>query len=143
MTNAAPSYVQAIKDQVSRLAWSEIEKQTGLSSTSLKEAARTFVQSKRSLIIVGQGVLRAEGGYGTTVNLLELLLLTGKLEQPGCGLAPLAEENNDQGAVEMGTVTEFLPGAIDLDQCRGQEDVGFSLGTGSSFRGRPLLDEYA
>jgi formate dehydrogenase alpha subunit len=45
------------------------------------------------------------------VALLDLLLLTGKLDQPGCGFAPLAEENNDQGAVEMGTVAEFLPGA--------------------------------
>jgi formate dehydrogenase alpha subunit len=46
--------------------------------------------------------------------LLDLLLLTGKLDQPGCGFAPLAEENNDQGAVEMGTVTEFLPGVRPL-----------------------------
>ena len=29
-------------------------------------------------------------------DLLDLLLLTGKLDGPGCGFAPLAEENNDQ-----------------------------------------------
>ena len=28
-------------------------------------------------------------------------MLIGKLDQPGCGFAPLSEENNDQGAVEM------------------------------------------
>ena len=88
---------------------------TGVSSTTIKAAARTIGQAKRSLILVGQGVLRAEGGYGTTMNLLDLLLLMGKLDQSGCGLAPLAEENNDQGAVEMGAVSELLPGANDLE----------------------------
>jgi len=47
-------------------------------------------------------------------TLLDLLLLTGHHGRPGCGLAPLAEENNDQGAVEMGAVTEFLPGPADV-----------------------------
>jgi formate dehydrogenase alpha subunit len=40
--------------------------------------------------------------------------LSGKLTAQGCGFAPLAEENNDQGAVEMGAVAELLPGALDL-----------------------------
>ena len=140
LTNASPSYVQAIKDHVGRLAWSEIEKQTGLTSTSLQEAARTFVQSQRSLIVVGQAVLRAEGGYGTTVNLLDLLLLTGKLQQPGCGLAPLAEENNDQGAAEMGAVTEFLPGAIELDNTEARNTFASAWGQDlPSGEGRSLI----
>jgi formate dehydrogenase alpha subunit len=46
------------------------------------------------------------------LNLLDCLVLTGKLTVPGCGFAPLAKENNDQGAVEMGAVAEFLPGAL-------------------------------
>ena len=50
----------------------------------------------------------------SVVNLLDLLLLSGKLTAPGCGFAPLAEENNDQGAVEMGAVAELLPGALNL-----------------------------
>ena len=56
----------------------------------------------------GQGVLRHPGGPEITTNLLDLLLLTGHHGRPGCGLAPLAEENNDQGAVEMGAIAEFL-----------------------------------
>ncbi len=45
---------------------------------------------------------------------LDLLIVMGKLSKPGCGLAPLAEENNEQGAVEMGAVAELLPGAIEV-----------------------------
>ena len=57
------------------------------------------------------------------MNLLDLLLLLGKLDQPGCGLAPLAEENNDQGAIEMGAVAEFLPGPVDMTDKSGRDRV--------------------
>jgi len=66
------------------------------------------------VILVGQGVLRSPGGYGISMNLLDLLLLTGKLMNPGCGLAPLAEENNDQGALEMGGLGDVLPGGTPI-----------------------------
>ena len=66
------------------------------------------------MILAGQLLLRSEHGYRGCVTLLDLLLLIGKLDGPGCGFAPLAEENNDQGAVEMGTVAEYLPGARPL-----------------------------
>jgi formate dehydrogenase alpha subunit len=50
-----------------------------------------------------------------TTTLLDLLLLTGHHGLAGCGVAPLAEENNDQGAVEMGATAEYLPGPADLE----------------------------
>jgi len=65
-------------------------------------------------VLAGQGLLRSAGGLGGSLNLLDLLLLMGKLDQPGSGFAPLAEENNDQGAIEMGAVAEYLPGTCDI-----------------------------
>ena len=114
LVQRAPSYVQAISKAVEGFPWKAIEEETGASSSVLKEIVRAFAQAARTVTLVGQGVLRAPRGHGIVTNLLDLLLLTGKHNQPGCGLAPLAEENNDQGAVEMGTVAEFLPGPADL-----------------------------
>jgi len=76
--------------------------------------AASLAGGRRVVMVAGQALLRSQGGYGICLNLLDLLLLTGKLTAPGCGFAPLAEENNDQGAVEMGAVAELLPGARDL-----------------------------
>ncbi|UCE62994.1 MAG: NADH-quinone oxidoreductase subunit NuoG [Nitrospirota bacterium] len=123
LSSRSPEYVQAISEQIGRVAWSEIEGRTGLPPTSFKESARAFEKADRGVILVGQGVLRAPGGYGITVNLLDLLLLTGKLSRLGCGLAPLSEENNDQGAIEMGAVSEFLPGARDLNDTQGRKEL--------------------
>lgn len=114
LSQRAPGYLQAIGDAVHNLSWSAIEHATGHSVLSIKEAARAFAGAARTVIIVGAGVLRAPGASGLAATLQDLLLLTGHHGRPGCGLAPLAEQNNDQGAVEMGTVAECLPGPCDL-----------------------------
>ncbi|MDE3117688.1 MAG: NADH-quinone oxidoreductase subunit NuoG [Nitrospirota bacterium] len=115
LSQKAPAYLQAIRDAVHALSWPTIEAATGSSAASFKEAARAFARTARAVIIIGAGVLREPGASGLAATLQDLLLLTGHHGRPGCGLAPLAEQNNDQGAVEMGAVTECLPGPCDLD----------------------------
>ncbi len=114
LARQAPAYVSAIAQAVQRLSWPELEAATGATQTALRDAARVLAQAGRLVVLLGPGGLRNPGGYNTAVNLLDLLLLTGHHGRPGCGFAPLAEENNDQGAVEMGTVAEFLPGPIEV-----------------------------
>lgn len=114
LSQRAPDFVQALKDKTQALEWSHLEQATGSSKSALAEAGGVLARSARIVILVGPGVLRTPGGEEVTTLLQDLLLLTGHLGQPGCGVAPLAEENNDQGAVEMGAVAEYLPGPIDL-----------------------------
>jgi formate dehydrogenase alpha subunit len=111
----ATGFVQAVHEAVQQLSWAELEQAAGATAAQMQEAAQVIASGRRVIILVGSGVLRHPGGSAVTTNLLDLLLLTGKLSQRGCGLALLAEENNDQGAVEMGTVAEFLPGPSDLN----------------------------
>lgn len=115
LAQKAPGYVQAVSEAVRRLSWQAIERATGSSSQSFIDATRSFTRTARAVILVGQGVLRAPDGSGLTATLLDLLLLTGHHGLPGCGVAPLAEENNDQGAVEMGAALEYLPGPSDAN----------------------------
>ena len=114
LTQRAADYVRAVEQALRAISWETIEQVTETKRQAWSDMARVLAGASRAVIIVGQGVLRMPGGYGAAVNLLDLLLLTGQLGKPGCGLAPLAEENNDQGAVEMGTVAECLPGPNDL-----------------------------
>ena len=109
---SATAYGNDLLARLSGMPWSRLENQTGYGLSEFAQAAETFGQANKVVIVVGQGVLRAPGGYGVTMNLLDLLLLTGKLQNTGCGLAPLAEENNDQGAFEMGSLSEMLPGGM-------------------------------
>lgn len=109
----APGYVGAVADALASLTWPALEAASGAAAHALQAAADALLRGKRTVVLIGQGVLRHPGGYAAAMNLLDLLILLGRHDQPGCGLAPLAEENNEQGAVELGAVPEFLPGARD------------------------------
>ena len=121
LTQRAPGYVQTIGEALRSISWDSIETATGKPPAAWRDAARVFAAAKRAVIVVGQGVLRHPGGAGIATNLLDLLLLTGHHGRPGCGLAPLAEENNDQGAIEMGAVAEFLPGPSEVTDRQARE----------------------
>lgn len=114
LAQRAPAFVKAIGEAVKALPWPAIEQQAGATAASLTDAARTFAKTSRAVILAGQGVLRQPGGFGLMTTLLDLLLLTGHHSLASCGVAPLAEENNDQGAVEMGATAEYLPGPAEL-----------------------------
>jgi len=114
LTQRQPAYVQAVTDALQQISWEALEAVTGATRSSFTEAVKILAGGRRVIILAGQGLLRSKHGYTGSVDLLDLLLLLGKLDQPGCGFAPLAEENNDQGAVEMGAVAEYLPGPYDV-----------------------------
>lgn len=122
----APDYVSAITDSLRALDWHDLTALTGAPREQFDAIARHMSRGRRVVILAGQELLRSERGYYACVNLLDLLLLLGKLTAPGCGFAPLAEENNDQGAVEMGAVGEFLPGPHDLSDQEAREKLNRS-----------------
>ncbi|MCP9446688.1 MAG: NADH-quinone oxidoreductase subunit NuoG [Nitrospira sp.] len=113
LTRRHPSYVNDLREALAQVTWREIETATGKNAASFSAAAKTIAEGRQVVVLVGQSLLRSADGYWNSLNLLDLLLVIGKLDQAGCGFAPLAEENNDQGAIEMGAAAEFLPGPCD------------------------------
>ena len=105
----AGDYVSRVRSAATAVPYAE-----GVSETTLRAIAKAFASARRGVILIGQDLLQAPGGHEAAVNLLDFLLLTGKLTQAGWGLAPLTEENNEQGALEMGATAEYLPGPADL-----------------------------
>lgn len=116
-----PLYVEAVTAALREFSWADLHQATGIEPDAFIHAAKALAAGRRVIVLAGPLLLRSERGYIGSLTLLDLLILTGKLDQPGCGFAPLAEENNDQGAVEMGAVTEFLPGACLIDEAAGRE----------------------
>ncbi|MCA9500046.1 MAG: NADH dehydrogenase (quinone) subunit G, partial [Nitrospira sp.] len=75
----ARSYVNDMTARLEALSWDAIQAQTGLASDMFTQAVQMFAKVEKVVILVGPGVLRSVGGFGTTMNLLDLLLVTGKL----------------------------------------------------------------
>ncbi|HEY5626498.1 MAG TPA: NADH-quinone oxidoreductase subunit NuoG, partial [Nitrospira sp.] len=120
----SPEYVAAISQAAARHSWPDIEGATGATREVFAQMAAGLAKARRVIVLGGQDLLRSSGGYAVSLNLLDLLLLLGKLSAPGCGFAPLAEENNDQGAIEMGAVAEYLPGFLHASRTEVRAQLG-------------------
>lgn len=109
-TGKHPQALAALKQAVAGLSLEDIAAHCGVTVARINEAAAVFAEAPRSVIICGEGIVRRPGGYQHVLALIDLAWLTGKLGRPGCGINTMVEEVNEQGAVDMGAVPEFLPG---------------------------------
>lgn len=109
-TGAAPGAFAALKAAVAGLSWDDLTAQTGVTRDTAVEMARLYADAPRAVILCAEGVTRQANGYASVLNLVDLAWVTGKLTRPGCGVNALAEEVNEQGAVDMGVAPELLPG---------------------------------
>jgi formate dehydrogenase alpha subunit len=119
----APAYLSAVTQALQQISWDSLAVATGIARENFVAMAKTVSGGRRVVVLAGQGILQQAGGFGTCLNLLDGLILTGKLTATGCGFAPLAKENNDQGAVEMGAVAEFLPGPLETSEKAAREQI--------------------
>ncbi|MEC4673548.1 MAG: NADH-quinone oxidoreductase subunit NuoG [Nitrospirota bacterium] len=145
LVSKASGFVEAIRKAVSALPWSKLEECCGWDQSVFDDAARTLHAANRCVALVGPGVLRARSGEQMVTNVLDLLILLGHHGQSGSGLGLLAEENNEQGAVEMGVVTEYLPGPSNLDDSTVRKNLatiwGQELPSGSGSTMVEMLDQ--
>jgi formate dehydrogenase alpha subunit len=105
-----PSALAALREAVAPLSMEEIVRQTGLEAEKLSEVAEMLIKTPKGVVLFGEGVLSRNGGHDQVLNLIDLAMVTGLLWKDGSGLQPVSEENNEQGAVDMGGVAEYLPG---------------------------------
>jgi len=105
-----PQYVEKLKKAATALSYEEVEKVTGLAEARLREVISALIDSRRTVILAGEELVRSPNGYLDLINLCDLAILTGKMNQEGCGVNVLCKEANEQGVVEMGAAPEYLPG---------------------------------
>ncbi len=110
LVQKASHYVDRLKQAAAALSYEEVEKITGLTEVQLREVISALAGSKRAVILAGEELVRAQNGYLDLMNLCDLSILTGKMNQEGCGVNVLCKEANEQGVVEMGAAPEYLPG---------------------------------
>ena len=87
-----------------------VEKMTGISPVDLEAIANLYKATKKRAIVFGSGVTQRANGTEIVKALCNLALLTGETEEGGGGVYPLLTQNNAQGALDMGCLSEFLPG---------------------------------
>jgi NADH-quinone oxidoreductase chain G len=91
-----------------------IARDTDVSVDDIVQTAREFANAKKAAIIFGETAALHSGGDQLINALIDLLMLTGKLGQEGCGLYPVIANTNFQGTVDMGAAPDRLPGHVEV-----------------------------
>jgi predicted molibdopterin-dependent oxidoreductase YjgC len=91
---------------------------TGITPGELEAVAKLYFSAKKRAIVFGSGVSQHVHGAEVVKALCNLALLTGETEEAGGGVYPLLNQNNGQGACDMGCLSEFLPGYQRVDDER-------------------------
>ncbi|MGG0658359.1 formate dehydrogenase subunit alpha [Rummeliibacillus pycnus] len=84
--------------------------ETGISKETLIHVAEMIRDADGTCVLWGMGVTQNTGGSDTSAAISNLLLATGNYRRPGAGAYPLRGHNNVQGACDMGTLPNLLPG---------------------------------
>lgn len=124
-----PDALAAFVQSTAALSEEAVSQACGVSWEKIAEAAQLLAQSQRGTILWGEGITQVSGGYQNVLRLIDLAMLTGLLEKEGGGLHPICEENNEQGAVDMGGVAEFLPGQVSAASFSQRSRFGAAWGT--------------
>jgi formate dehydrogenase alpha subunit len=99
---------------LSSLDVEKVGRVSGLEMQCLNETAE-LLKGKRIAFVIGHGVLQQRYGIHTIGAIVNLSLMTGSLGTEGAGIYVLARENNQAGAMDMGTAPNLLPGRMPLN----------------------------
>ncbi len=109
-------YVQAhtsgfeeLKEGVKGFSPEAMEEVCGIDAGTIREVARLYAKSERSIIFWGMGISQHVHGTDNTRCLIALALITGQIGRPGTGLHPLRGQNNVQGASDAGLIPMVYP----------------------------------
>ncbi len=92
-----------------------VQRASGISPEDLEAVAKLYASARKRAIVFGSGVTQHLHGTETVKALCNLALLTGETEAEGGGVYPILTQNNAQGAFDMGSFSEFLPGHVRID----------------------------
>ncbi len=111
---------EELRASVERFTPETIQETTGIPPEDLQRLVRLYRSARRRAIIFGSGLIQHHNGEEMVRALCNLALLTGEDEEGGGGLYPMLAQSNAQGALDMGALSEFLPGRIRVDDPRGR-----------------------
>ncbi|MGF1546720.1 MAG: formate dehydrogenase subunit alpha [Thiotrichales bacterium] len=100
---------EALAEHLKAFTPEHVEPICGIDAATIREVARTYANSKGSMIFWGMGVSQHIHGTDNARALISLALMTGQVGRPGCGLHPLRGQNNVQGASDVGLIPMMFP----------------------------------
>ena len=100
---------EKLQEEIKDFSPEKMESICGISANELREVARLYATSEKSIIFWGMGVSQHVHGTDNARCLIALALTTGQIGRNGTGLHPLRGQNNVQGASDAGLIPMVFP----------------------------------
>ena len=100
---------KALQENIKKFKPEDMEKVCGIKAEDIRDTARVYAKSERSIIFWGMGISQHIHGTDNSRCLITLALITGHIGRPGTGLHPLRGQNNVQGASDAGLIPMVFP----------------------------------
>ncbi len=100
---------EALKAKIAEFTPVAMAPVCGIDAETLREVARLYATSAKSIIFWGMGVSQHVHGTDNVRALIAMALTTGQIGRPGTGLHPLRGQNNVQGASDAGLIPMLYP----------------------------------
>ncbi len=97
------------------------EQVTGVPLQDISTVARLYATASHAAIVCGTGITQHPNGTDAVKSVANLALLTGNAARTGSGVLVLQQDNNGQGATDMGALPDFLPGYQSVADIRARE----------------------
>ena len=98
-----------LKSNIKNFKPENMQKICGIDAESIRDTARVYAKSSKSIIFWGMGISQHIHGTDNSRCLITLALITGHIGRPGTGLHPLRGQNNVQGASDAGLIPMVYP----------------------------------
>ncbi len=122
-----------------------VEEVTGVPASDVPLAARLFAGAERAASVYGNGITQYVTGTDSVMALANIAMLTGNIGRRGGGIFALQRENNGQGACDMGSLPDFLPGYQGIDDARArrgfEERWGVSLSADAGLTALEMMEQ--
>jgi formate dehydrogenase major subunit len=101
---------EELKELVQKYSPEKVSEITQLDPKDIRQAARLYATSGRSMILYGMGVCQFAQAVNVVKGLANLAIMTGNFGRWGVGIGPVRGQNNVQGACDMGALPNSYPG---------------------------------
>jgi molybdopterin-dependent oxidoreductase alpha subunit len=96
-----------------KVGWDDITEGCGIAREEIREAARIFIESKRTIFCWAMGLTQHKNAVANIQEIVNLLLLRGQIGQTGAGVCPVRGHSNVQGDRTMGIWERPTPAFLD------------------------------
>ncbi|HEX8139927.1 MAG TPA: FdhF/YdeP family oxidoreductase [Pyrinomonadaceae bacterium] len=84
------------------VGWQELLEQSGIPREQIREAARLYINSERTICCWAMGLTQHQNAVSNIQEIVNLLLLRGQIGRAGAGVCPVRGHSNVQGDRTMG-----------------------------------------